>query len=716
MMLQQAESPLQHQQSSEQLKILIVDDRRENHRVIESILEEIEADYYHAFSGEQALKLALRHSFAVILLDVMMPGMDGFETASLLRVNEETRATPIIFITAADRTEELEFKGYEVGAIDYLFKPINAHTLASKVSVFLELERQRIGLRRTMERLQMQETKNRLLLHSIGEGIIGLDQNGHITFINPATEKLLKVCELDIVGHHIAEYIGADMVGDVSESWTESPLYQQCRRDKPFHREFSLFSDTEKNFFPVEYTATPVYDDGNFAGIVIAFQDITQRRRIEEQLARLAQYDSLTGLLNRYSFEKSLKNAIARAKRSEHRFALLFLDLDHFKQINDNLGHEVGDLLLQQASTRIVETVRESDTLGRIGGDEFLLILDLVDEPCERNAAAVAEKILAAITEPFHVRDHELYLGVSIGIAIYPGSGETVEKLMRASDLAMYRAKTKGRNNYRFFTEEMQQQAHNALDLESRLRIALAQEQFLLYYQPKLDLASNRVVGVEALVRWQTGDGELVGPDRFIPKLEDMGKMSQLGHWVIRAACQQLQDWRRQGLEEISIAINLSVKQLNQGNLPKLVRDCLASFEIRPEQLEFEITESLMMSDPERASAILGALRELGIPVSVDDFGTGYSSLAYLQALPLDALKIDRMFVKRLHENEQSHAIVRTIIGLAHNMGLKVIAEGVEEEAQLTMLREEGCDQIQGYYLSRPLPPEQFVDWLRQLQ
>ena len=692
--------------------ILIVDDRPENHRVVKTILRDIQASFHSAHSGKEGLAMALRYKYAAILLDVMMPDMDGFETASLLRCNEDTRHVPLIFITAADPTEELEFKGYEVGAVDYLFKPINAHTLRSKVQVFLDLEEQRNRLQRTLGDVQRLENKNRLLLESIGEGILGVDAEGRITYTNPACERILGLPEAQLSGRMVQEFVNLSHHQQEQIPWQDSQLFQHCNTGLTFREEFGLFYNKERQMFPVKFLANPIHDGDRMVGVVIAFQDITQRRKIEEQLSRLAQFDTLTGLLNRSTFEKHLHRAIERAAANRRGFSLLHLDIDHFRQVNDQYGHDVGDMLLQEVSHRVCRLIRDGDLIGRLGGDEFIILLESFTDHHNRNAAQLAEQIISVLSVAFEILGNEFFIGTSIGIATFPESGEHFEALLQAAELAMFKAKSNGRQNFQFFTEELQQRALEAMELERNLRRALNQKEFEVYYQPKLELSSGRILGCEALVRWKPDGNTIIGPDRFIPKLEEMGRIGQLGDWIIDQVCRQLKHWQQEhGLSQC-VAVNLSVKQLQQEELPEQVGLLMDQYELPRESIEFEITESMMMHDPDSAVATLSAFQHLGIAVSIDDFGTGYSSFGYLQHLPLDALKIDRIFIQRLFQEEKSAEIVRAIISLAHNLNLKVIAEGVETRQQLEFLRDEGCDFAQGYLISRPIPADEMTQLL----
>ncbi|GAA3930195.1 EAL domain-containing protein [Litoribacillus peritrichatus] len=684
-------------------KVLIVDDLRENQRAIEAILEDLTAEFYTAYNGEEALSLTLRYDFAVILLDVMMPVMDGFETANLLRINQNTQHIPIIFITAADRTEEYEFKGYKAGAVDYLFKPIKPLTLESKVKVFLELEVQKQQLKKTLEDIDRLKRKNQLLLKSVGEGILGLDVMGKITFSNPAAQKLLASRERELENKSVLDFLILNNTEESSVAWEETEIFLKCSHGKMHHETLGVFRKKAGLPFPVEYNATPVYDEDKMVGMVLAFQDITERKRAEEQLHQLAQYDSLTGLNNRYSFQNLLGQSVARAIRNNSSIAVLFLDLDKFKTVNDSLGHEVGDFLLQEVALRIQACLRDGDVIGRIGGDEFTVILESIS--VARDIAAIAQKIIETISEPFNLRDHHIHIGVSIGIATYPESATDEETLMRCADIAMYKVKESGRNGYRFFTELMQKEVLAVLQMENRLRVALQLNQFLLYYQPKVDPFENKVVGFEALIRWRVGPDEFVSPGEFISKAEEMGVIVSIGNWIINESCRQVREWLDNGVidESVSVAVNLSIKQMQNSSLVSTIQKSLDLYKLPSACIQLEITEGIMIDDIDRTIKMLDQFKTMGLKVSIDDFGTGYSSLNYLRRLPIDALKIDMSFVQALHEGEQSKAIVRAIISLSKNLGLTVIAEGVEDGEQLSFLKELECDLIQGYYFSKPL-------------
>ena len=437
-----------------------------------------------------------------------------------------------------------------------------------------------------------------------------------------------------------------------------------------------------------------------------------ERKNAEDRLAYLAQFDSLTGLPNRHLFHDRLAQALAQARRKETLMAVLFIDLDRFKLVNDTLGHAAGDALLKQAAARLQQCVRASDTVGRLGGDEFSAILPELAEPGD--ASVVAQKIIDVLAQPFSLDGHEIYVSASIGITVYPVDGEVAGTLIMNADAAMYRAKEQGRGNYQYFTREMNERALLRMHMESQLRRALEREEFVLHYQPRIELRGGTICGFEALLRWRHPEKGLVGPMEFIPILEETGLIVPVGEWVITQACRQLTAWQQAGLSVPPIAVNLSARQFQQKDLESSVRRILRETGTDPALMQFEITESLLMHDPEGVASTLRGLHESGVKISVDDFGTGYSSLAYLKRFPLDALKIDRAFIRDIATDPEDATITLAIINLAHSLQLEVVAEGVETAAQLDFLAAHGCDEMQGYYFSMPVEAQYCEAMLHQ--
>ena len=457
--------------------------------------------------------------------------------------------------------------------------------------------------------------------------------------------------------------------------------------------------------FPVRDAAGEVY---RIAGIGA---DVTHRKEAEEKLVYLAHYDGLTGLPNRALFFDRLKQTLAQAGRRGVLAAVMFVDLDRFKVVNDTLGHAVGDELLRHVAQRLAGCVRVGDTVCRFSGDEFVLIIN--DLGAAEDARLIAQKVLYAFSDPFRVSGHEIFVSTSIGISMYPTDCEDEETLLKDADTAMYRAKESGRNNFQFYTREMNARAMYRLKLENSLRHALERGEFRLHYQPKACLHTGRVTGVEALLRWERPEHGLVPPADFVPLLEDTGLIVPVGEWVIAEACRQIAAWRASGREPVSIAINISARQFAARNLGEIVRRVLDQHGADPRYIELELTESLLMVNTEEAVRTLEYLKSLGLRLSIDDFGTGYSSLSYLKRFPIDALKIDRSFIDEITTDVGDATITRAVIGMAHNLGLKVVAEGVETEEQISFLSANGCDEAQGYYFARPRPAGEITEWLR---
>ena len=439
-----------------------------------------------------------------------------------------------------------------------------------------------------------------------------------------------------------------------------------------------------------------------------------ERKRTELELVRLAHFDQLTSLPNRTLLRERVDHAIARAMRGGSGVATLILDMDRFKEINDMLGHEIGDKLLVEAARRIRASVRDQDTVARLGGDEFAVVLEGVSEAKE--VLPVIERIIASLGEVTQIDGREVNSSISIGIAMYPENGNDLSELLRAADLAMYQAKSSGRGRYQFFADAMQEEAQSRHALEWALRRAVERNEFELVYQPQLCLRTGTVIGVEALLRWMSPTRGLLAPYHFIAGLEEFGLINQVGEWVLQTACEQIRRWQAKRFAPMRIAVNVSAQQFEDPMLIDKIRSALKETRLPPELLELELTESCLMSDPAQASALLREIRDVGVRIAIDDFGTGYSSLTYLNEFPLSALKIDKNFVQSVESNDRGGPISKMIIGLGQNLGLEVIAEGVETEAQLEYMREHGCDVAQGYLYARPESPEDLTPWLQANQ
>jgi diguanylate cyclase (GGDEF)-like protein/PAS domain S-box-containing protein len=554
------------------------------------------------------------------------------------------------------------------------------------------------------ERKQAEERlrQSAVVFESTAEGVMITDADKNIIAVNKAFT--------EITGFEPEEAIGSTPKILRSERQDEA-FYLSMWRDIVHTGRWQgeIWNRRKSGEIHPEWMTISVVRDSNgrVVNYVGVFSDITAIKRSQEQLNHLAHHDPLTDLPNRLLFSARLTHAIEHAKRNDRRVALLYLDLDRFKNVNDTLGHPVGDQLLQMVAWRMRDHLRECDTVARLGGDEFVVTLDDVDDGAD--ATVVAQKLLDVFMEPFVVADNELHLGASIGIAVFPQDGHDMATLLKNADAAMYLAKEQGRNTYRFYTTELSAEAEERFHLESGLRHALEREEFALYYQPQVDMVTRRVIGAEALLRWHHPELGLVAPDRFIPLAEDTGLILPIGEWVLQEACRQFVAWQAEGVPLERISVNLSGVQVQRGNLVATVQKNLVDSGIDPRRLELEITESQIMQHPEQAAVILDGLQELGVELAIDDFGTGYSSLSYLKRFPLDNLKVDKSFVHDIPHDPNDAAIVRAVIALSENLQLRVTAEGVETEAQRDFLLAHGCRQAQGWLFGRPVPAQEFA-------
>jgi diguanylate cyclase (GGDEF)-like protein/PAS domain S-box-containing protein len=527
-----------------------------------------------------------------------------------------------------------------------------------------------------------------------------------IEYVNPAFERITGYAAAEAIGRNSSFLWGEDRDQPGIEEIRAVTL--ECREGHAVLRNYRK----DGTLFWSDLYIAPVRDDAGVVSHFVAAQyDITATKRYESELEFQTNRDALTGLANRNLLRDRLSQAISYAYRYNHPIWVLFVDLDRFKFVNDTLGHQAGDGLLKAVAARLQAAVRETDTVARLGSDEFVLILP------ERTDAGlstgIVQRIMDAVAQPLTIEGHEFFISSSVGVAVYPADGEIPEDLLKHADIAMYRAKETGRNNFQFYTPAMNERALERLRLEGDLRNALEREEFVLYYQPQVDLHTHEIVGVEALIRWQHPELGMVPPARFIALAEETGLIVPIGAWVIRTACRQNKAWQLAGLGHLRVAVNLSARQFAQHDLVESIAQALSEAGLAPEYLEIELTESLVMADVDRAICILRELKALGVKLSIDDFGTGYSSLSYLKRFPIDVLKIDRSFVNDITIDPDDAAIVVSIISLAHSLRLQVIAEGVETEPQLAYLRQHGCDQMQGYFFSRPVAADLFAQMRR---
>jgi PAS domain S-box-containing protein len=698
--------------------VLLVDDEAAIRLVATAALEASGFDVVEAEDGPQALARFAEQRPELVLLDVLMPGMDGYAVCRALRATPLGAQTPVLIMTGLEDVESID-RAYEVGATDFVTKPINPGLIGHRVRYVLRAARAIEEATDSERRLSHAQRVARLANWELAlEGErLHLSREMHEIFgLPPApAEQGLEA---------LLRWVHPDERRRVDDTFAaalrdRAACRIEYRMILPDGGERIVTQDTE------------FVRDGRTGGLVLVgtMQDITALREAERQILRLAYYDGLTGLPNRTFLREQLVRMLAEAKRYRHRLAILALDLDLLKRINDTLGHAAGDELLREAARRMSRALRESDTLGRevdgppgvlgapdgetvarIGGDEFVAVLTHVRSP--EDAALVARRITKAFTRPFVLDRLEVFVGASIGIASYPEDGEDVETLLRHADLAMHEAKERGRNSFQFYAHSMNDRAHRRIALENGLRTALERNEFVLHYQPRLQLAERRADSVEALVRWKHPENGMISPADFIPVAEDTGLIVPLGEWVLRTACLQARAWSAAGAP-IRVAVNISARQFREPDLAASIGRILDETGVDPALLEVEITEGVVMQDTHASSAVLSALRKVGVRVALDDFGTGYSSLSYLTRFPIDILKIDRSFVQGVISSKTGATITAAIIALSRSLGLEVVAEGIETEEQLAFLKEHGCGAGQGFLFARPLPVAELEAWLK---
>lgn len=567
-----------------------------------------------------------------------------------------------------------------------------------------------IGTAQDMTGIRQIESQMELLAGAVqysSEAIVITDRDNNIIVVNPAFTRLTGYEKDEVVGRNPRILsAGRNTSDDYKQMW-------QMLNEKGFWQGEVWDRRKDGGIYPKWLSISLIRnDEGAIRYYIGHFTDISHERAAEAKLHHMAHHDVLTGLYNRASLKERLDHALAVARRQNERIALLFIDLDRFKVINDTLGHHIGDELLVEVGKRLRASVRESDVVARLGGDEFVIMLTGIEHT--RAAASIAEKLVGEINEPYLIYGHQLYTSPSIGIAIFPMDGNDGEALLKNADAAMYHAKTQGRNNFQFFDAKMNDVALERLKIENNLRQALGRNEFCLHFQPIIDIASGRVAGVEALVRWQHPERGLLAPGVFIGVAEESGLILPLGDWVFWAACRQLAELKTAGFDGVKMSINISSIQMRNGSLHVLTKGAIDAYSLSPGDLIFEITESVAMQQPEETVRILDILHDMGVTLALDDFGTGYSSLSYLRMFALDHLKLDRSFVQEIGQDDDGQVICDATIGLAHNLGLKLIAEGVETVEQLEYLKGKGCDLVQGYYFSRPLPADQIISFIRE--
>lgn len=588
------------------------------------------------------------------------------------------------------------------------FTDADVHLLslfAAQAAVALRNARLLDEMRKRTQALMSSEARIRRLVDSNIIGVFFWRADGGISYANEAFLQMVGYTRDDLVAGKLqwAAMTPPEFCMDDERALEE---LRATGRSTPYEKEFLCRNGGR---LPA-LVGGALFEDSQDQGVGFVL-DLTERRRVEGRVRYLAQHDVLTGLPNRLVFQDRLELALAQARRDKHQVAVLFIDIDHFKHVNDSLGHQVGDRLLQDVARRLHDCLREGDSIARLGGDEFVICLAPVE--AGQDAALVAHKVLEALAQPALVDGHDLYVTASVGIGLYPGDGADAEALMRAADTAMYHAKEKGKNNYQFFTAALNEAAMKRLTIANQLHRALEREELELHYQPQVDMKSGRILEAEVLLRWRRQDNSLVPPDDFVRIAEETGLIEQMGEWVLRHACERLRQWQDAGHRSLRMAINISPRQLRRPGFPELVRRILHATGVPASAIVLEITEGILMTQSEENLTVLDRLTEIGVRLAVDDFGVGYSSLAYLQRFPIHTLKIDRSFVSGISDDPNDSAIVVAIIAMARSLHLDIVAEGVETAEQATFLKRHGCRVAQGYYYGRPLPEQAFDQALR---
>ena len=683
--------------------VLVVDDDATLRMLTRAALEQAGFTVSEASNGRDAIDLAVTGLPDAILLDVEMPELDGFAACAQIRRNPGLIDTPIVMLTGRDDDASIQ-QAYDCGATDFIAKPINWSLLGQRVKYIVRASQVSRGLRDS-------QSKNRAFVQAIPDSMLVVDERGELRTHHRGSSGSRLIDDRVREGHSIYDLLPPSLA-DVWRAQIERVL-QSKEMELSEHR-----AKKDGRYHYYESRVVPYTDNS----VLIMLRDVTEQKQAAAKVRRLAFYDTLTGLPNRQSFLIQLAEAIRDAEERDGRIGILYLDLDNFKLINDSLGHNVGDSLLKDIANRFSSRVRRDDYIAssgrdssnmqvsRLGGDEFTILLR--DLQSSDEVEAVADRMVQVLKDPLFCNGHQFVITPSVGIAVYPDDGNDLETLMKNADTALHHAKAAGRDTVTRFTGTMSVRSLERLDLEDSLRRAIHNGELELHFQPKMSIATNEIPSVEALVRWTHPDRGPVSPAKFIPIAEDTGMILPLSDWVLNAACEQLRAWRGTELGDVNIAINLSAKQFHLENIHAEIFKALQSRNIPFERLELELTEGALMRDADSTVESLRRLKDAGLTIAVDDFGTGYSSMSYLTRFPIDYLKIDRSFVDEIDKSGDSHSICKAIVALAHSLGMKVIAEGVENAEQLQMLNMMDCDQVQGYFFARPLPADEVTRFI----
>ena len=673
--------------------VLVVDDDPGTRMLAAASLRQAGYATVEAADGNEGVSALERFRPDLILMDAVMPGMDGFAAIREIRKRPGGDRVPVLMMTGLEDLSSIH-RAYEVGATDFATKPINWALLGHRVGYLLRASRAFLDLARS-------EEKTRALLRAIPDRILRIGEDGAVLDLVEGDVRAADPVKGGLAGRNLSEVLPGGLSEEVLRNIGEARKSGGVQRF-----EYAIDFAAGRRSFEARIVAIPGGES-----LLIA-RDMTDRKKAEEQLAHMAYHDALTGLPNRAAFSERLFQDLSRAKRRNEVVAIVFLDLDRFKDMNDTLGHDAGDRLLVAVSERIRGAMRETDTLARMSGDEFCIILP--DQRDENTAIEAGRRVHRAFTEPFHLDGQTSHVTASLGISLYPANGGSPETLVKQADIAMFRAKALGGDAFLPFSEEMSAEVAARVRMEKGLRGACEKKEFVLHYQPEIDLRTGRIVGAEALVRWQTEDQGLVQPMRFIPLAEETGAIVPISEWVIDTACARAQAWHAQGYAPFRISLNVSARLFQRYDLNATIRDTLRRTGLAPGSFELEITESVAMRNLESTIETLWKLNGASIRVAMDDFGTGYSSLAYLQRMPVHLLKIDMSFIREMDRNPDDQTIVKTIIAMAHTLNIEVIAEGVERVEQMNLLKSFGCDLAQGFLFSKAVPAAEFTRLLAE--
>ena len=707
------ESTAPVENESRQPLVLVVDDDRGTRLLVSRYLEQGGFRVLEAGDGLEALDVLDKNALEIVLLDVEMPNMDGFTACREFRQHRNGQDLPILMMTGLDDEKSID-RAFESGATDFVIKPVNGPVLCRRIRYILRANDAFKAIKIRENRLENAQRIGRL-----GHWQWNVSNNSLVC--SQETRRILGLTQEDFA-NDFAAFL--ELVHPEDRVFVDHSMQSAVLGKQACNIEYRVVLRDGSYCYIHHHAEVRLDRDGQVIEMEGMIQDATERKLADEEIRRLAYYDSLTNLPNRRLFEGMLDKSLNMARRSGWLLAVLFLDIDNFKRINDTLGHSVGDLLLKTVADRLRSTVRENDCLARgfgeslsievarLGGDEFIVLLPEISS--QENAEAFAERVRKVLAKPLNLEGYDIFVSPSIGISIFPTHGDDAETLLKKADTAMYRAKSTGRNNYKVYSDSMSVRSLERLNLEGRLRDALARGDFELYFQPQVVVDSDTLVSVEALLRWTDPELGAVSPADFIPVAEETGMIIEIGTWVLEQACTCAKKWMNDGYNPVRVAVNLSSLQFLQPNLPAIIQRVLHDTGLDPAYLELELTESVIMENSEATLDVLHQLKKIGVTLSVDDFGTGYSSLSYLKRFPIDTLKIDRCFVKEITLDKDDEVIIAAIIVMAHRLNLKVVAEGVETEAQKRFLSENGCDLYQGYLLSPAVPEHELLGFLGQ--